>query len=44
MKIENLENCELCFIFVAINVERTDDKNRSCIRLREATDFRIDEN
>ena len=29
MKIENFENCELCLTFVAINVERIDDKNHS---------------
>ena len=41
MKIENFE---LCLTFIAINIERTNNKNHSCIRLREAADFRIDEN
>ena len=42
MKIENFENCELCLTFIARNIERTDDKNRSYIKLCE--DSRIDEN
>ena len=42
MKIENFENSELCLTFIARNIERTDDKNRSYIKLCE--DSRIDEN